>query len=258
MGHHEDTDIGGTGGAFLTTHWSMVQAAARDTGARDAGLINLLMQRYWKPVYCYLRRNGIANEEAKDLTQGFFHEIVLEQHLLKKADAAKGRFRSLLLIALKRYVDDVRAKESAQKRMPRGGFVSLDADETPELPARLATSAPENTFHHAWVAALLEQVLEDVKQQCSAEDKQIHWCVFRDRVLNPIMERDTPPSLREITARYDLSDESKASNMIVTVKRRFQVTFKRHLRKSVVSDDSVKEEWTQISRFFSNIAQDSV
>ena len=135
MENNGDTHIGGTGGAFLTIHWSIVQAADRDTEARDAGLINLLMQRYWKPVYCYLRRNGVANEEAKDLTQGFFHEIVLEQHLLKKADAAKGRFRSLLLIALTRYVDDVRANESAQKRMPRDGFVSLDADETPDLPA---------------------------------------------------------------------------------------------------------------------------
>ncbi|MCH8219245.1 MAG: hypothetical protein IH892_21015, partial [Planctomycetes bacterium] len=114
------------------------------------------------------------------------HEIVLEQNLLKKADAAKGRFRSLLLIALNRYVDDVRDRKSAQKRQPRGSLVSLDEVEMPALPANLSTSAPEDTFHYAWVSSLLEQVLESVKRQCCEEDKQIHWCVFRDRVLDPI------------------------------------------------------------------------
>ncbi len=249
--------MGGTGEAFLTTHWSMVKAAASGSEARSQELIDLLLRRYWKPVYCYLRRKGVSNEKAKDLTQGFFHEIVLEQNLLRRADAAKGRFRSLLLIALNRYVGDVRDRESAQKRMPRGRLVSLDVVEMPAIPAGLSTSAPEDTFHYAWVSSLLEQVLETVKRQCCEEDKQIHWHVFLDRVLDPIMERNTPPTLKEIISRYGIPDESKASNMIVTVKRRFQTTLRQYLRDSVSSDDSVKDEWEQIRKFFPKMAQDS-
>ena len=257
MRNDGDTDIGGTGGAFLTTHWSMVKAAASGADTQSRELINLLLQRYWKPIYCYLRRQGVSNEDAKDLTQGFLHEIVLEQNLLKKADAAKGRFRSLLLIALNRYVDDVRDRKSAQKRQPRGSLVSLDEVEMPALPANLANAAPEDTFHYAWVSSLLEQVLESVKRQCCDEDKQIHWCVFRDRVLDPIMERTHPPPLKEIMGRYGITKESKASNMIVTVKRRFQATLRRFLRESVTSDDHVKDECDFVRHFFSKMAQDS-
>jgi hypothetical protein len=94
--------------------------------------------------------------------------------------------------------------------MPRGKLVSLDVVEMPAVPAGLSTSAPEDTFHYAWVSSLLEQVLETVKRQCCAEDKQTHWSVFLDRVLDPIMERSTPPTLKEIISRYGIPDESKA------------------------------------------------
>lgn len=258
MQRDQNTEMGGTDQVFLTTHWSMVEAAGAASQEQSKELINLLLRRYWKPVYCYLRRKGVSNEEAKDLTQGFFHEVVLEQRLLSKADAAKGRFRSLLLIALNRYVGDVRDQASAQKRMPRGGLVSLDAADMPVLPASLTTAAPEDTFNYAWVAGLLEQALESVKCQCDEEDLQIHWCVFQDRVLNPIMEQSHPPTLKEIITRYSISSEAKASNMIVTVKRRFQATLKRLLRDSVESEDFIREEWEQIRRFFPGMAQDSL
>jgi len=55
MRFHDQTEMGGTRGAFLTTHWSLVEdikAGADENGA----LIELLLQTYWKPVYCYLRR----------------------------------------------------------------------------------------------------------------------------------------------------------------------------------------------------------
>ncbi len=91
--------MGGTGGVFLTTHWSLIEDSKSDDD-RSRALIGLLLDRYWKPVYFYLRRKGHNNEEAKDLTQGFFHEIVLNRGLIQRADKAKGRFRSFILHAL--------------------------------------------------------------------------------------------------------------------------------------------------------------
>ena len=83
------TSIGGVGEAFLTTHWSLIEKAqSSEEGSRE--LIGLLLKKYWKPVYCYLRRKGYDNEQAKDLTQGFFHEVVLGRGLIKKADQSKA------------------------------------------------------------------------------------------------------------------------------------------------------------------------
>ena len=81
MQYRDQTDMGGPGEAFLTTHWSLIGDVANDRD-KDRALIALLIQRYWKPVYCYLRHKGRQNEEAKDLTQDFFHEIVLNRRLL--------------------------------------------------------------------------------------------------------------------------------------------------------------------------------
>ncbi len=96
MGYEHHTDMGGTRERFLTTQWSLIEniKAGQD---QDKLLIGFLLEEYWKPVYCYLRRNGHDNEQAKDLTQAFFHEVVLNKDLVGRADKAKGRFRSFLL-----------------------------------------------------------------------------------------------------------------------------------------------------------------
>ncbi|MHC4489756.1 MAG: RNA polymerase sigma factor [Planctomycetota bacterium] len=257
MKRDDYTDIGGIGGAFLTTHWSLIKEAGSSDEEKNQAFVGLLLNRYWKPVYCYLRRKGYNNEQAKDLTQGFFHEVVLGQHLVEKADAAKGRFRSLLLIALDRYLADVREKETAQKRVPKGQFVSIDMVELPEIPQSVTGSAPERIFDYAWVSSLLEQVLEEVERKCHEDGQDIHWGIFCDRVLHPIMDRKDPPPLKKILTKYGISDESRASNMMVTIKRRLRAALKQYLRESVTSDEYVKGELEQIRQFFPKIAQDS-
>ena len=78
--------------------------------------VGAILERYWKPVYCYLRRKGHDNEAAKDITQGFFCDVVLSRNLVPQADPTKGRFRTFLLTALDRYVIDRHRKEAAQVR----------------------------------------------------------------------------------------------------------------------------------------------
>ena len=116
MKRDDMTDMGGTGQAFLTTHWSIIENVGTSDDDKNQALIGLLLSKYWKPVYCYLRRKGHDNEQAKDLTQGFFHDVVLGRNLIQKADQSKGRFRSFLLIALNRYLITAKTGQTAQKR----------------------------------------------------------------------------------------------------------------------------------------------
>lgn len=256
MRRDDYTDIGGTGEAFLTTHWSLIQRVGSSGEDESRALIGLLMNRYWKPIYCYLRRKGYDNEQAKDLTQGFLHEVVLERHLIENADAAKGRFRSFLLMALDRYLVNVQQMETAQKRIPKGRLVPLDMVEPPELPQSLTRSDPEDTFRYAWISDLLERVLQQIEAKCYEDGKTVHWYLFRDRLLRPIIERIDPVSIKELRAKYGIEDSAKVSNMIVTIKRRFQTTLRQHLRDSVISDEHVEEEVEEIQRFFPKIAQE--
>jgi len=243
------TSMGGVGNAFLTTHWSLIEKTQAD-GEDKREFVGLLLGKYWKPVYCYLRRKGYDNDQAKDLTQGFFHEVVLGRELIQKADPTKGRFRSFLLVALNRYLINVREQESAQQRIPQGRLVSLDPFDPPELPAALMRSEPAESFHYGWVSALLEQVLSEVHVKCQDRDLTLHWQVFRDRLVSPILNGSDPVSMQAICEKYGIAETLKASNMITTVKRIFQSVLKEQIRSSVMSDEDAAEEFQQIKRFF--------
>jgi len=256
MRSEDKTDMGGIQEAFLTTHWSLVDNIdkAEDADKNDA-LIEILLRRYWKPVYCYLRRKGHGNEQAKDLTQGFFHEVVLGRQLIQRADRSKGRFRSYLMAALSNYISAVHTAETAQKRIPKGKLVALDMTDPPDICRVVGDCTPEESFDYAWVSALLEQVLEDVETACYEEDKTVHWRVFRERVLAPITDGVDPASLAEICHKYDIKSPRVASNMIVTVKRRFQTILRKHLSQTVTGDGQIENELAEISKFLPHIGQ---
>ena len=246
MNGHDLTSMGGSREAFLTTEWSVIELIRDGQKPSSTILINDLLRKYWKPVYCYLRRKGYDNEQAKDLTQGFFQEVVLGRSLIEHAEKTRGRFRTFLLTALQQYVAGIHRKQSRQRRMPRGDLVRLDElalDEGLEAPAQFS---PEDSFNYAWAAQLLDGILEEVREKCVADGKSIHWQVFHDKVLRPVRDNAPPPSLAEICELYNIDSPSKASNMLVTVNRRFQAGLKRHIRRSVTEDHDVDSEFQEL------------
>ncbi len=254
MAPSEWTDMGGVSEAFLTTHWSLVEGI-RSSEDRDRALIGLLLEKYWRPVYCYLRRKGYPNEDAKDLTQGFFHEIVLNKNLVDRADQAKGRFRCFLLHALNQYVLNERDKQHAQKRRPKGGFVSLDALGAIAEPLVIPELPPDDSYNYAWLSALLDEVIEEVRTRCVQENLTIHWKLFHERIIRPILEDAEPPCFAELRRRYRLENDKQASNMVITVQRRFQLALKSHVRRTVLAEDQIHEELAELMRFFEKPAQ---
>ena len=256
MGRSDHTDIGGTQEAFLTTHWSLIEGLdTAKTQDRNRALIDLLLRRYWKPVYCFLRRKGYKNEECKDLTQSFFHEVVLNRNLIQRADRSKGRFRSFLLHALTQYVANQRKKQNAQKRIPSQKLVSIDIVDETVFPQTISTESPEDSYNYAWLSALLDRILLKVETECCEDGLEQHWNVFHDRIVQPILNCCTPPSLAGVCVKYDIDSEKKASNMAITVKRRFQEALRQYVRSTVVSDSMVGEELAEIMQFFPEEAQ---
>jgi len=244
--------MGGPNEAFLTTHWSDILSARTEDEDRRQAAVSQLLTGYWKPVYCYLRRKGKSNEDAKDLTQGFFVEVVLGRKLIQKADQAKGKFRTLLLTALDRYVTSVYRAATAKKRRPADGLLSFDAIGALNIPEPAAASTPEQAFHCAWASALLDAVLDELKNTYVQTGRAAHWEIFRGRVLDPIMAGREPTPLAELCARHGVPDEVKASNMVVTVKRRFQAILKRHVRQFVDSDEDVDAEIDELMGILAN------
>jgi RNA polymerase sigma-70 factor (ECF subfamily) len=110
---------------FATTRWSLV-AAAGSGGSTDA--LEDLCRIYWFPIYAVVRKSGKSRDDAMDLTQGFFEKL-LEKRWLDIADDSRGRFRSFLLTALKRYL----ANEWHRGQRPKA--------EAPGVPTSCSTGA---------------------------------------------------------------------------------------------------------------------
>lgn len=239
---------------FLTTHWSLIEDVQNDED-KDKTLIGLLLDRYWKPVYCYLRRKGYDNEQAKDLTQGFFHEVVLNRNLVQRADKSKGCFRTFLLHALNQYILSEKRDQTTQKRFPRGRLVSLDIISPLALPDAVSKSSPEDSYNYAWTAAMLDKILSEVETRCLEDDMEIHWSIFQGRIVQPILTDTEPPSFTDTCEKYGIEDQKKASNMITTVKRRLQKALKDYLGTIAASENEIYEEFSEIMQFFKKSAQ---
>jgi DNA-directed RNA polymerase specialized sigma24 family protein len=248
MTYRDRTDMGGVRETFLTTHWSLIDGVKEHTD-KDRALIGLLLERYWKPVYCYLRRKGYDNEQAKDLTQDFFHEVVLSRSLIERADQSKGRFRSFLLHALNNYLVDEQRKEMAQKRIPQAKLVPLDISNPPVLPQKVSQLEPEQCFDYAWKTDLLERALAELKQWYLGRGMDTHWLLFRDRLMRPSLEGLEAPSFSQLSEQYGIEDETRASNMLGTVKRQFQKILTKHVRQTVLSGDVAEVELEEMFKF---------
>src|SRR6266566_3234764 len=113
---------------FASTRWTVVRQAADSQTSSEHALAALseLCQIYWRPVYLFLRRQGIEQHDAEDLTQGFFADLI-EDRAYARADPMKGRFRSFLLGTLKHFLADARDRERAQKR--GSGNIPVQLDE---------------------------------------------------------------------------------------------------------------------------------
>lgn len=249
--YDDKTTMGGKVQKFHTTCWTKIGDIKTSDKAKEQMIINELLGLYWKPVYCYLRHKGNSNEVAKDLTQGFFHEVVINRSLIQQADRTKGKFRTFLLTALDRYTRDMHQKETASKRKPSGKLFSLEEFDTMDVSVDIPNLTAEQGFHYAWITDLLDRVFDEVEQECINTQKEIHWKVFSARVLNPIIHNTKAVSLSEICADLDIDNESCASNMVITVKRRIRKVLERHMAKLSQSGKEVEEEINELLKIFS-------
>src|SRR5881397_2661982 len=133
-------------GLFASTRWTMVLGAGESQTPPDQALSALseLCRIYWRPIFLFLRRQGSNQDDAQDLTQGFFAHLI-ETRAYARADREKGRFRSFLLGALKHFLAHARDYDRAQKR--GGGFLPVQLDE-----AALSEAETHAARCHDWSA----------------------------------------------------------------------------------------------------------
>src|SRR5438094_1406018 len=151
---------------FASTRWSLVAAAGQGPSPEAQEALATLCQVYWYPLYAYARRRLTRIEDAQDLTQAFFAQL-LEKDYLQAADPQRGKFRSFLLTAFKHFLAKEHDRANAQKR--GGGRVHLPLDfQVGERRYQLEpthTSDAEALYERRWALTLLEQTLAQLRDE---------------------------------------------------------------------------------------------
>jgi RNA polymerase sigma-70 factor (ECF subfamily) len=150
---------------FPTTRWTLVVAAGDPHRKEARAALASLCEKYWYPLYAYLRRRGYPVDHAQDLTQEFFTRVVQGRYL-DRADPEKGRFRSFLLTSLKFFVADEADRQRADKR-GGGQLVSIEFSSGEERYQRQPAhdETPERIFERQWALSVLDGVMGKLRDE---------------------------------------------------------------------------------------------
>lgn len=144
--------------AFETTQWSIVLAAGDVAAKRHDNALAELCQRYWRPLYVFIRRRGESAHVAEDLIQAFFVHL-LDGPVLQVADRTRGRFRTFLLTSLTNFLHNQRDREMAIKRGGAVRLLSLDIRnaEGELINQPMDAASPEDEFQRQWAIAIMDE-----------------------------------------------------------------------------------------------------
>jgi RNA polymerase sigma factor (sigma-70 family) len=234
----ESSSGAGSPAEFTTTQWSVVlQACQSQSPSADEALAKLC-QTYWYPLYVFVRRQGQKPQDAQDLVQAFFARL-LEKKDLEDADRAKGKFRSFLLIALKRFLAN---EWDRVNRLKRGGgrqIVSLDEQKTEDryLAQAVDEMTPEKAFERQWAFTLLDQVVARLKAEFSAAGKAKLFSELKTVVSG----QGSDETYGEIGDRLGMS-EGAVKVAIHRLRHRYRELLREEIAHTIETPEAIDEE----------------
>jgi len=231
-----DTDIGGPAHRFpLTNHSAIINARSDDQSVRHRAFDTILAS-YWKPAYKYIRLKWHANnEDAKDLTQGFFASA-FEKNYFATYDARKASFQTFLRTCLDGFVANER---KAGRRLKRGGEMDhLDfAAAEHELAAHASsTLSPEDYFHREWVRWMFTLAVDAFRQRCEESGRGVHFQLFERYDLS-----DDEVSYTSLAKDFGL-DTATVNNYLAAARRDFRRVVLEKLREITATDEEFRTE----------------
>jgi RNA polymerase sigma-70 factor (ECF subfamily) len=225
------------GAAFTTTHWSVVLAAQGETPAAQRAL-ETLCRTYWRPIYGFVRRQGVGPEEAKDLTQGFF-ALLLERGDLSAVRQEKGRLRSYLLTSLKHFLANERNRAMAIKRGKGRHLIPLeDLHERERVDFEPAETLPaDQIYERRWALAVLDQVMARLGEEYRAAGN----IQLFDRLQKSLTDESDRPSSAE-TARELRMTEGAVRQASYRLRQRYRQLLHEEIAHTVMVPGDIEDE----------------
>jgi len=217
-------------------------AAGRPKSASYQQALETLCQTYWFPLYAYLRRHGYDSHRAEDYTQAFFVGM-LARGGLRLADPKRGKFRSFLLVSLKHFLSNERARARAKKRGGGRKVLSLDfqnAESQYALEPRDELS-PEKLFERSWALTVLARTMARLQAEATSANKQKLF----DRLKVYLTAEKSSVPYRDAAAELDMA-ESALRVAVHRLRKRYRELLRDEIAQTVTSDDQIDEEFRDL------------
>ena len=215
---------------FPATRWSLIVSTPEN---REA-VMNELCRLYWRPLYTFARRTGLSIEDAEDITQRFFQDLMQEQSsLLSDANPAVGKLRTLFLRVLQRRISDHHRHQNRAKR-GGGSVVSLNTQEA-EASLQIPSNAvsPEAAFDRQWALSVLQLALGRLEKDFNIAGRSTQFTA-----LTPFLGLNAESgSYTELQRVLNITETAARQSV-----HRFRERFRRHLRAEIAETLSEPDE----------------
>lgn len=169
-----------------TTEWSLI-ARLKDADEEKArAALDEVCRAYHYPLYCQIRRQGLSHHDAEDVLHEFLLKL-LRLDTFGVADADKGRLRTFLIVALRRFL----ATWHRHTQRQRGREVSEEAlaaiaqaEGRFELDKAAHHESPDRLYDRQWAQELMNIVLERMRARHAAKGREALFQALRPVLLS--------------------------------------------------------------------------
>jgi RNA polymerase sigma-70 factor (ECF subfamily) len=197
-----------------------------------------LCRTYWKPIYGFVRRQGVGPEEAKDLTQGFF-ALLLERRDLDAVRQEKGRLRSYLLTSLKHFLTNERNRAMAIKRGEGKRLIPLeDLRERERIGFESSeTLAADQIYERRWALSVLDQVMGRLGDEYRVAG---NTGLF-DRLQKSLTDEPDRPLPADTAREFGMS-ESAVRQASYRMRQRYRQLLREEIAHTVIALGDIEDE----------------
>lgn len=223
---------------FATTQWSIVLAAGQPEDSDARAALSQLCEAYWYPLYAYVRRRVESVDDAQDLTQAFFTELLVKNSV-NAANPDRGRFRSYLLTAFKHFLSKEWEKGRARKRGGGRAPLSLDftaADSSLVIEPAAGLTA-EQIYDRQWATMLLSRIVERLANEFEHAGKGLQFEVLRGYLIG-----DHQGLTYAQAAKTLGTTEAAAKKAASRMRQRYRELLREEILQTVSGPDAVEDE----------------
>ncbi len=223
---------------FPTTNWTLIRKVREGGELAAARAMEEICRSYWYPIYAFARRAGFFTQDAEDLTQEVFANLITYDSI-HAVRAEKGRMRTFMLGATKNIIHKKLRHDAAEKRGAARKALSLDEDDAESRYAQEPEDIrdPDRIFDRAWAEGVLDMAGKKLQEDFAKADNLDGYEQLREYL--PLGENATP--YKEAAKRLGIN-ESTLRLQIHRMRKRYGKFIEEEIAQTVSDPAEQKAE----------------